>query len=153
MKNFQKILSSILLISITSCLSQQPQAPIDNKTNPPTPPQVINPNPPKVILNKFVKGTHDVPLAPDLELVSNEDIDFDTIDGSFTSATYQSQSLPNLIQDFYLENLPRLGWNLKNQQKNLIIFERENQKLKIELGQNDPQNNNYLLVIFALTIN
>ena len=96
---------------------------------------------------QYIKGSQDIPLAQGLSLVDDEEIEFDTLLGSFDSASYTSNLSIADISQFYLDNLPKLGWNLEKKLKNQIIFKRENQKLTIKFYT----ENQVEMVNFAIT--
>jgi len=96
---------------------------------------------------QFIKGSQDIPLIDGLTLIDDEDIEFDTILGGFDSSSYLANISTEVISQFYLNNLPKLGWNLQKNSSNQIIFSRENQKLSIKFYF----ENNKQMVNFSLT--
>ena len=45
------------------------------------------------VSSEFIKGSLDIPVAKGLEIISDEDVEFDSSSGSFTSSTYQSKNM------------------------------------------------------------
>lgn len=94
----------------------------------------------------FIKGSQDIPLVNGLNLIDDEDIEFDTILGGFESSNYFANIATEIIAKFYLENLPKLGWKLEKNFNNQIIFKRENQKLSIKFYlENEKEAVNFSL--------
>jgi hypothetical protein len=96
---------------------------------------------------QYVKGSQDIPLADGLSLIDEEEIEFDTLLGSFDSTSYIANISPAIIMQFYLDNLPKLGWNLQKNSSNQLIFNRENQKLTIKFYSENQDN----IVNFSIT--
>jgi hypothetical protein len=96
---------------------------------------------------QFIKGSQDIPLIDGLILIDDEDIEFDTILGGFDSSSYLANISTEIISQFYLNNLPKLGWNLQKNSGNQIIFSRENQKLSIKFYFENEKK----MVNFSLT--
>ena len=96
---------------------------------------------------QYVKGSQDIPLADGLSLIDEEEIEFDTLLGSFDSTSYIANISPAKISQFYLDNLPKLGWNLQKNSSNQLIFNRENQKLTIKFYSENQDN----IVNFSIT--
>jgi len=96
---------------------------------------------------QFIKGSLDIPVAKGLEIISDEEIEFDSSSGSFASSTYQSKNSIESIKKFYSETLPQMGWELIEFSNHSSIFKRENQILKIEFSKSQKQT----LIVFILT--
>ncbi len=96
---------------------------------------------------QYVKGSQDIPLADGLSLIDEEEIEFDTLLGSFDSTSYIANISPAIIMQFYLDNLPKLGWNLQKNSSNQLIFNREIQKLTIKFYKENQDN----IVNFSIT--
>ena len=96
---------------------------------------------------EFIKGSLDIPVAKGLEIISDEEVEFDSASGSFASSTYQSKNSIESIKKFYTETLPQMGWNLTEFSNHSAIFKRENQVLKIEFSKSQKQT----LAVFILT--
>jgi hypothetical protein len=99
------------------------------------------------VTSEFIKGSLDIPVAKDLEIISDEEVEFDSSSGSFTSSTYQSKNSIESIKKFYTETLPQMGWDLTEFSNHSAIFKRENQILKIEFSKSQKQT----LAVFILT--
>ena len=95
----------------------------------------------------FINGSLDIPIAKGLEIISDEEIEFDSSSGSFSSSTYQSKNSIESIKKFYAETLPQMGWDLVEFSNYSAIFKRENQTLKIEFSKSQKQT----LAVFILT--
>ena len=96
---------------------------------------------------EFIKGSLDIPVAKGLEIISDEEVEFDSSSGSFASSTYQSKNSIDSIKKFYSETLPQMGWDLTEFSNHSAIFKRENQVLKIEFSKSQKQT----LAVFILT--
>jgi imidazoleglycerol phosphate synthase glutamine amidotransferase subunit HisH len=96
---------------------------------------------------EFIKGSLDIPVAKGLEIISDEEVEFDSSSGSFASSTYQSKNSIESIKKFYSETLPQMGWELIEFSNHSSIFKRENQTLKIEFSKAQKQ----ILAVFILT--
>ena len=99
------------------------------------------------VTSEFIKGSEDIPVAKGLEIISDEEVEFDSSSGSFTSSTYQSKNSIESIKKFYTETLPQMGWELTEFSNHSAIFKRENQILKIEFSKSQKQT----LAVFILT--
>lgn len=85
----------------------------------------------EIASSDFVKGSEDIPLVSDLELIDNNNVDFDSESGSFTSVEYKSQMDLEAVQGFYLKTLPQMGWQLLKNDQAISKFIRDNEKLEI----------------------
>ena len=82
-----------------------------------------------------------------LEIISDEEVEFDSSAGSFASSTYQSKNSIESIKKFYSETLPQMGWDLTEFSNHSSTFKRENQTLRIEFSKSQKQT----LAVFILT--
>ena len=131
-KYFSKFLCGFfLIISLNSC------AIIPKK------PSNLSPK----ITAEFIKGSLDIPIAKGLEIISDEEVEFDSSAGSFASSTYQSKNSIESIKKFYSETLPQMGWDLTEFSNHSSTFKRENQTLRIEFSKSQKQT----LAVFILT--
>jgi len=83
----------------------------------------------------FVDGTKDIPLAKGLSKINDNELGFDSVNGSITLVYYKSENNLKEVQNFYKKTLPQMGWKIiKNKKKNLdnVSFRRDNEKLEIE---------------------
>ena len=99
----------------------------------------------------FIEGTQDIPLAEGLEIMdNNNNIEFDTILGSFNSVSYKlnEDKEKTKIKKFYQDSLPKLGWEINKLNKDSMFFQRDNQKLNIKFIEQDSEK----IVVFANTI-
>lgn len=95
--------------------------------------------------SKFINSSQDIPLINGLEIIDDQNLEFDSLSGSFSSSTYQSNFDIAKIKNFYELNLPKLGWKISKSLENSSVFTRDNEKLEIEFSQNDGYN----LVVFC----
>ncbi|MFM7702949.1 MAG: hypothetical protein ACKO6C_05785, partial [Alphaproteobacteria bacterium] len=95
--------------------------------------------------SKFINSSQDIPLINGLEIIDDQNLEFDSLSGSFSSSTYQSNFDISKIKNFYELNLPKLGWKISKSLENSSVFTRDNEKLEIEFSQNDGYN----LVVFC----
>lgn len=98
----------------------------------------------------FVKGSEDIPLLTNLELVESDNVDFDSESGSFATVEYRSQIDLEAVQGFYLKTLPQMGWNLTKNDLRHSNFTRENENVKIEFVESDEEGGDDL-VVFSLS--
>jgi len=95
--------------------------------------------------SKFINASQDIPLINGLEIINDQNLEFDSLSGSFSSSTYQSKFEIAKIKNFYELNLPKLGWKIYKSIDNSSVFTRDNEKLEIEFSQQDGYN----LVVFC----
>jgi len=86
------------------------------------------------VLQEFVQGSQDIPLAENLEKIIDDSIDFDSNSGSIISSSYKSKITKNEVKIFYIKTLPDLGWLLEKNLENKIVFKREKTQLEIEFN-------------------
>lgn len=86
--------------------------------------------------SRFIDGT-DIPLFPDFTAVQNDEMSFDSSLGSISSFKYNSNAKVSEITDFYLKNMPQLGWKLAKMEEGKLDFVRQKENLVIDLKQND----------------
>lgn len=118
----KKILALTLSIILFSCQPQQPKHSWNIGTD------------------GYVEGTSDIPLAKGLKKFSDDNLGFDSTDGSIVSITYKSKIELQKVYGFYAKTLPQLGWvRAKSKQPNfeLLRFKRENERLEIEFSNKD----------------
>lgn len=97
------------------------------------------------VTSKFINGTQDIPLINGLEIIDDQNLEFDSLSGSFSSSTYQSNFDINKIKIFYENNLPKLGWKISKSLENSSVFTRDNEKLEIEFSHQESYN----LIVFC----
>ncbi|MFZ9470547.1 MAG: hypothetical protein ACO26G_05830 [Rickettsiales bacterium] len=95
--------------------------------------------------SKFINGTQDIPLVNGLEIINDHNLEFDSLSGSFSSSTYQSNYDIEKIKNFYELNLPKLGWQVSKSVNNSSVFTRDNEKLEIEFSAQEGYN----LIVFC----
>ena len=89
----------------------------------------------KTLENSFVEGSTDIPLLTGMKKVSDDDLGFDSSNGSISSAIYSFENDHKKISEFYVNTLEQLGWKKISQLDNKIIFQREKQNLTLEINQ------------------
>jgi len=94
----------------------------------------------KTIENSFVEGGSDIPLLVGMRKISDDDLGFDSSNGSILSAIYSFENDHKKISEFYVNTLEQLGWKKISQLDNKIIFQREKQNLTLEINQQRSSN-------------
>jgi hypothetical protein len=89
----------------------------------------------KTIENSFIEGSSDIPLLVGMRKISDDDLGFDSSNGSILSAIYSFENDHKKISEFYVNTLEQLGWKKISQLDNKIIFQREKQNLTLEINQ------------------
>ena len=87
----------------------------------------------------FVEGLEDIPLAEGLSLTENGSLSFGNeeirlIERLLTSQTKNFQD----VKKFYIETLPQMGWQEKENLENKISFEREGEVLEFNMESGKP---------------
>ena len=87
----------------------------------------------------FVEGLEDIPLAEGLTLAENGSLSFGNeeirlIERLFISQTKTFQD----VKKFYIETLPQMGWQKKENSENKISFEREGEVLEFNIESDKP---------------
>ena len=109
-------------LTLFSCIQDDIRTPIQ--------PRAINN---ELTSTEFVKGSEDIPLVSNLELIDSGNINFDSQTGSFITVDYQSPIDLEVVQGFYIKTLPQMGWDLVKNDHVHSIFLRDNERLEIEL--------------------
>ncbi len=82
---------------------------------------------------QFVQDDLDIPLAPNLAKINDDEVGFDSAAGSISALTFKSKNDLAIVQEFYIKNLPQLGWiQAKSAKKDILKFTRDKEKLEIE---------------------
>jgi hypothetical protein len=89
----------------------------------------------KTIENSFIEGSSDIPLLVGMRKISDDDLGFDSSNGSISSAIYSFENDHKKFSEFYVNTLEQLGWKKISQLDNKIIFQREKQNLTLEINQ------------------
>jgi hypothetical protein len=105
-----------------------------------------------LVVEDFVKGSDDIPLLKNMEIIENKAVSFDSENSSFTSVAYKALIESDVLKDFYLHTLPEMGWILEKNNFKEQIFYRENDKVKIEFISSDLEGEGDL-VIFSISSN
>ncbi len=77
---------------------------------------------------QFVAGVEDLPLMPGLSEVPGAGVVFDKPSGRFVEAYAVGSVAAGLVQDFYAQTLPQLGW----QRASSGAFQRDGERLTLE---------------------
>lgn len=88
----------------------------------------------------FVQGSEDIPLLVEMEKMFDESLGFDSASGSIMSSSYESKISLEKVGNFYRKTLLQMGWKLVSSDSKKLAFERENEKLEIELLQQNGKN-------------
>lgn len=137
MKKFLTIILSVFFIS--SC--------IQNEINEMSSPKATGD---EITATNFVRGSEDIPLVDGLELIDDENINFDSKSGSIASVDYKSGFDPEAVQAFYIRTLPQMGWKLSKNDQNHSLFTRDEEKLEIDFIESDDEGEDDL-VRFAMS--
>ncbi len=130
--DMKKILPAIFsLFLLSSCISSN-LTHIEPVTKPS--PKIEN-----LTAKDFVKGSEDIPLLSNLELIENDGVNFDSDSGSFVTVDYESPIALESVQGFYLRTLPEMGWRLIKNNAAESNFTRDNEKIRIEFLHNDEE--------------
>ena len=88
----------------------------------------------------FLNGFEDIPLMSGFKQISNQDFSFGNEETGYTETiiTAQKKFHFNEIRTFYYNSLPTLGWEIKNNDSNKLIFSRERDILEISQIQKQP---------------
>lgn len=78
-----------------------------------------------------VPGTEDLPLAPSLVVAHEDSVVFESLTGRIVTIKAHTSKDPTIIQRFYEQTLPNLGWK----KIGVGSYEREHECLKIECTQ------------------
>lgn len=80
----------------------------------------------------FVEGLEDIPRPDDLQYIENGNLSFGNEEIRFVEVYLTSHTLDfGKVVNFYEETLPQLGWIIKQNGKDKIVFEREGETLDI----------------------
>lgn len=81
----------------------------------------------------FVQGSEDVPLIVGMEKINDDSLGFDSLSGSIMASSYKTKIDAEKIKNFYLKNLPQMGWKVSGGKKIKLVFSRDKEKLEIEI--------------------
>lgn len=82
--------------------------------------------------NGIVKGSLDIPVFRMLDFAT-EGFAFDYSSGSVSSSSYYTIANPLLVEKFYTETLPQMGWSFLKKQNQKLFFVREETMLIIKI--------------------
>ena len=87
----------------------------------------------------FVEGLEDIPMPGGLNQVENGNLSFGNEEIRLIEVylTYEDMSFEEVCR-FYLDTLPQMGWLLKKEKKQKLLFEREGETLEISKESAKP---------------
>lgn len=109
-----------------------------------------NEEPALVASEEFVQGSEDIPLPVGMEKILGDSVGFDSESGSIISSSYSTTASLEQVRKFYLTTLLQMGWSLTGSGQNSLNFQRDKEKLEIELATEDKQNIVKFLISSAL---
>ena len=87
----------------------------------------------------FVAGLEDIPMPGGLNQVENGNLSFGNEEIRLIEVYLTSENLSfEEVSRFYLETLPQMGWQLKKEKKQKLLFEREGETLEISKESAKP---------------
>lgn len=87
----------------------------------------------------FVEGLEDIPMPGGLNQVENGNLSFGNEEIRLIEVYLTSENLSfEEVSRFYLETLPQMGWLLKKEKKQKLLFEREGETLEISKESAKP---------------
>ncbi|MBM3580226.1 MAG: hypothetical protein FJX34_05590 [Alphaproteobacteria bacterium] len=99
---------------------------------------------------EFVQGSEDIPLPVGMEKILDDSVGFDSESGSIISSSYSTTASLEQVRKFYLTTLPQMGWSLTSSEHNSLNFQRDKEKLEIELATETKENIVKFLISLAL---
>ncbi len=85
-----------------------------------------------------VQGSLDIPLAKGLEVKNDNIINFDSLNGTILSISYETKIRLTKIKDFYLKTLPQMGWEIIANEfldnTDIVYLKRDDEALEIEFS-------------------
>ncbi len=88
---------------------------------------------------EFIEGFEDLPVMNGMFQLQNDNISFGNEESRLVEAYLEGKGISFAsVASFYRETLPQLGWNLINQDKKQLLFEREEERLNIVCEQKSP---------------
>lgn len=97
-----------------------------------------------------MQGSEDIPLPVGMEKILGDSVGFDSESGSIISSSYSTTASLEQVRKFYLTTLLQMGWSLTGSGQNSLNFQRDKEKLEIELATEDKQNIVKFLISSAL---
>lgn len=92
------------------------------------------------LASDFIEGFEDIPLADGFRQLDEQGFSFGNEESGYTEAiiTADKHTKFNDAIQFYLNTLPKLGWNLKEKNRTHLIFIRDGNILEISRLQVTP---------------
>ncbi len=88
---------------------------------------------------EFVEGLEDIPMPDGLEQIENGSLNFGNEEIRLIETYLSSKNLSfEEVVKFYVDTLPQMGWMLKKQKNNKLMFEREGETLEISKESKNP---------------
>ena len=89
----------------------------------------------------FIEGLEDVPIMDGLIQLPGEDVSFGNEESRFVEARLESTNdrirFPD-VEKFYRDTLPQMGWYLKENRPDIIIFTRDSELMDIAIDSSAP---------------
>ena len=80
----------------------------------------------------FIDGMEDIPLPPNVMQIKNDNFAFGNEETRIIEAYWTSKNLKeSVIENFYLDTLPQLGWEFAGKSKNTLFFTRDQEELDV----------------------
>lgn len=87
----------------------------------------------------FVEGLEDIPMPGGLNQVENGNLSFGNEEIRLIEVYLTSEDMSfEEVCRFYLDTLPQMGWLLKKEKKQKLLFEREGETLEISKESAKP---------------
>ena len=81
----------------------------------------------------YLSALHDFPLMEGMTEQQENRVIFDKPGGRIVEAVFDGPITPGEINDFYLDALPPLGWQIESQSTEALSFLREAERLKLTI--------------------
>jgi hypothetical protein len=88
---------------------------------------------PPALADRFVAGTEDLPLMPELQPIAGSALSFDKPQGRIVEARAKGKVTRAAVLRFYAQTLPQLGW----QPAGRNAWQREGEKLQLDFHGQD----------------
>lgn len=80
----------------------------------------------------FIEGLEDIPLAPGLTQVQNDNISFGNEESRLVEVSLTSAKIGFAkVEKFYKDTLPQMGWIYQGKRDNILTFYREGEVIDI----------------------
>lgn len=86
----------------------------------------------------FIEGMEDIPMMDGLEQVKSENISFGNEESRFIEVYLSGKTSFSTVENFYVNTLPQLGWDLEEKKQDILYFYRDNEVIEIAKERNKP---------------